>query len=782
MSFRYPQAVYRSYIQSGFGSIGGGIVLLILLSLRLCELLPPLHYGLVFLGLCLIFGIGVPRVIQGYKHYSIGYELDSSGFRIVHPHGIKTTIKWDTITNIRKTASSLRFITPRGQVEIYRNLDNFAEFYETFLRYAEKRIIEDQKKGITPKPETVHAAPASPEAAPAVKGDAQVLKPPHEAPPETKPLKNETIAGPVPALSKDQDTSTLIKGLFTTASGAASAESTARTQKAPDEGPVAPGPAPESAGKRGPRSRGKRESLKSAAREKASGETPQKKERSTDSLIKDLFATNKIEPQKPAHALPPDSPGVPNLAAKSRFLAGKGTKKENDMELVWGVESALLPPSLEPDPSAFAFTPPQNEIPQPPVGGPARQEEPPQGRAPVEVPPPEPSIFAPVSRPPSITSAERTDAHASTAQQHAGLSPGSRAQAPIPLPTYSPTPPRGALGSSPPVEVRLPPRPAVPPSPLPNKNSLPARDLPGLTTRHAKGPDTGGGAKGRDSSSEPYEFTFQDFLPASQTDKPERDNFKTQAVHGATTVRATARPRPRQPDENLGDLLGSSPPGFENIFQTKKIAEETPSPSESTQMPPAMAPPVPSEPPEGGPALISSLPPHSLPPLPPLRETIAGPGPSSPIPSSQPEGMGTYTPAMRSIHLPSVSRSSVPDMRSAPPPATMGTPMENGHLWSMEKENPDPPARGQAFPTKRIAPPPTGNGGADLNSPPSPSSPLALPGFPRATPGAPVGERAPFIPPPPVEKKQPPPGAGPAEVPTVESILRRFAEKLRLLS
>jgi len=157
MIFRYSEKQYKQYVTIGFVLVGAGLVIFILFSLNVFIRIPPLHYGLALLGLFSIFGGGTPHIIRGYKYRSIGYELDHAGFKIVHPTGIKTTIRWQDIKGVEEKARSIIFMTPRGQEEIYRNLTDFEDFYVLFMRFAKR-----QAPGKGKSPESPAPSPLSP--------------------------------------------------------------------------------------------------------------------------------------------------------------------------------------------------------------------------------------------------------------------------------------------------------------------------------------------------------------------------------------------------------------------------------------------------------------------------------------------------------------------------------------------------------------------------------------------------------------------------------------------
>jgi hypothetical protein len=241
MIFRYPEAQYKQYLTTGTCLVAFGVIMLILFSVKLFVKAPVVHYLLFIIGFLAIFPTGLTQFIRGFKHREIGYELDYSGFNIVHPEGIKTNVRWDDIKGIDETAVSIKFMTPRGQEEIYRNLENFEEFYEIFKKYTRR----DLKKGA----EGPRGTPVSP-------------KPPAK---DTKDAKagegaaaaqKESPAGPekegISAKKGDEARDRMLKEIFSSPAAKESADS--RNGKSDGKKPAEP-----------LQDRGKPEAVKSAA-------------------------------------------------------------------------------------------------------------------------------------------------------------------------------------------------------------------------------------------------------------------------------------------------------------------------------------------------------------------------------------------------------------------------------------------------------------------------------------------------------------------------------------
>ncbi|MDQ7822593.1 MAG: hypothetical protein RDV48_07325 [Candidatus Eremiobacteraeota bacterium] len=189
MAYRYSESQYKRIVITGFVFLTTGTLALILFSLNILKQSPALHLLLMALGIFFIFALGVPRVIQGFKQRLISYEIDHGGFRIVHPQGIKTTIKWEDITGFNETRHSIKIITIRGQEEIFKNLEEYPEFYETFQRFS-KRLVQkegSQEGGKAPEEEKSSAkSPPAPR---------QPVKPQGWKPPQRK---EEAPAAPPP--------------------------------------------------------------------------------------------------------------------------------------------------------------------------------------------------------------------------------------------------------------------------------------------------------------------------------------------------------------------------------------------------------------------------------------------------------------------------------------------------------------------------------------------------------------------------------------------------------
>jgi len=189
MIYRYPEAQYKQYLTTGTCLVAFGAIMLILFSIKIFIRQPVIHYLLFITGFLSIFPTGLTQFIRGFKHREIGYELDYSGFNIVHPEGIKTNVRWDDIKGIDESPTSIKFMTPRGQEEIYKNLEKFEEFYEVFKKYT-KRELKKTAEGpratpVSPKPSLKEQkvaenlsppqkegkSPAEKEGTPAKKGD-----------------------------------------------------------------------------------------------------------------------------------------------------------------------------------------------------------------------------------------------------------------------------------------------------------------------------------------------------------------------------------------------------------------------------------------------------------------------------------------------------------------------------------------------------------------------------------------------------------------------------------
>ncbi|MGV8124390.1 MAG: hypothetical protein AB2L14_31980 [Candidatus Xenobiia bacterium LiM19] len=183
-----------------------GVIMLILFSVKLFIRQPVIHYLLFIIGFLSIFPTGLTQFIRGFKHREIGYELDYSGFNIVHPEGIKTNVRWDDIKGIDETPASIKFMTPRGQEEIYKNLEKFEEFYEIFKKYTKRDL---KKTADSPR-----ATPVSP------KSSLKESKAAEDSSPPQKESKSPAEKESTPTKKGDDARDRMLKEIFASPSAA----------------------------------------------------------------------------------------------------------------------------------------------------------------------------------------------------------------------------------------------------------------------------------------------------------------------------------------------------------------------------------------------------------------------------------------------------------------------------------------------------------------------------------------------------------------------------------
>ncbi|MHC9543600.1 MAG: hypothetical protein AB9903_29160 [Vulcanimicrobiota bacterium] len=217
MIYRYPEAQYKQYLTTGTCLVAFGVIMLILFSVKLFIRQPVIHYLLFIIGFLSIFPTGLTQFIRGFKHREIGYELDYSGFNIVHPEGIKTNVRWDDIKGIDETSTSIKFMTPRGQEEIYKNLEKFEEFYEIFKKYTKRDL---KKTADSPR-----ATPVSP------KSSLKETKAAEGSSPPQKESKSPAEKESTPTKKGDDARDRMLKEIFASPSAA---ERTAGKESRPE--------------------------------------------------------------------------------------------------------------------------------------------------------------------------------------------------------------------------------------------------------------------------------------------------------------------------------------------------------------------------------------------------------------------------------------------------------------------------------------------------------------------------------------------------------------------
>lgn len=176
MVYKYSDSLYRSHALWGKVFISLGMLSFVLFGLRIFFSRPTLHFSLIPIGFALIFAAGLPLLFKGMKYNSICYEIDSSGLTIINRYGLRIGIKWADISDVTETGSSLILFTSSGKEVIYRNLKDFATFYQTFSKFAriKKATGEDGSAAAShpgrtarlPRPEGEEPPPAKQEKSP----------------------------------------------------------------------------------------------------------------------------------------------------------------------------------------------------------------------------------------------------------------------------------------------------------------------------------------------------------------------------------------------------------------------------------------------------------------------------------------------------------------------------------------------------------------------------------------------------------------------------------------
>lgn len=156
MIFRYPDNNCYWFILTGITLSLIGYILLIVFNLKYNTILfTILRFISLFMGLIIIFLIGLPFLIRGIRQKLIYYEIDYRGLTIVYiyPRNTRLIIRWKNCRILKESGDSIKLTSPRGVELIYKSIENFEEMNELIKKYTNmyKKNQEDVKKSREPR-------------------------------------------------------------------------------------------------------------------------------------------------------------------------------------------------------------------------------------------------------------------------------------------------------------------------------------------------------------------------------------------------------------------------------------------------------------------------------------------------------------------------------------------------------------------------------------------------------------------------------------------------------
>lgn len=109
MIFKYPESHNKSIIKTGITLLAIGLILFFFFISQIFQNIPALRFIMFVASLGTIIG-GLPRIISGYKHQLICYELVYTSFKILHLKSSSLLLlesRRSALYNIEKTMLSL---------------------------------------------------------------------------------------------------------------------------------------------------------------------------------------------------------------------------------------------------------------------------------------------------------------------------------------------------------------------------------------------------------------------------------------------------------------------------------------------------------------------------------------------------------------------------------------------------------------------------------------------------------------------------------------------------